>query len=62
VYPVGGIQEKLIAAKRQKLKEIILPDANRRDFEEVPEHVRRGLNVHFVKSFDDVASLLFKVG
>ena len=59
VYPVGGIQEKLIAAKRQRIKEIILPAANERDFAEVPEHVREGLTVHFVDNFAEVVALVF---
>jgi len=59
VYPVGGIREKLIAAKRQKLKNIILPAANARDVKEVPEHITRGLTIHYVKSFKEVAELVF---
>jgi ATP-dependent Lon protease len=59
VYPVGGIREKLLAAKRQKIRQVILPAANRRDYEEVPEHIRRGIGVHFVSHFDEVAALLF---
>lgn len=59
VYPVGGIREKLLAAKRQKLKHVILPDANRRDYAEVPEHIQRGIEVHFVKTFADVVEIAF---
>ncbi|MDZ7670643.1 MAG: endopeptidase La [Gammaproteobacteria bacterium] len=59
VYPVGGIREKLLAAKRQSIKQVILPAANRRDYEEVPDHIRRGIRVHFVDSFDDVVALVF---
>jgi ATP-dependent Lon protease len=59
VYPVGGIREKLLAAKRQKIRQVILPAANRRDYEEVPEHIRRGIEVHFVANFDEVAALVF---
>ncbi|MCZ6888071.1 MAG: endopeptidase La [Gammaproteobacteria bacterium] len=59
VYPVGGITEKLLAAKRQKITEVILPSANQRDFDEVPEHVREGLTVHFVESYQDVSKLIF---
>jgi ATP-dependent Lon protease len=59
VYPVGGIREKLLAAKRQKLRDVILPAANRREYEEVPESIRKGLRIHFVESFDEVARLLF---
>ncbi len=60
VYPVGGIREKLLAAKRQKLKRVILPAANRRDFEEVPEHIRQGIQVHFADTFDDVVAFAFR--
>ena len=60
VFPVGGIREKLIAARRAGLKEIILPADNQGEFEEVPEHVRKGLNVHFATHFDDIVPLLFR--
>jgi ATP-dependent Lon protease len=59
VYPVGGIREKLLAAKRQKIRDVILPEANRGDYEEVPDHIRQGLQVHFVSTFDEVADLAF---
>ena len=59
VYPVGGIREKLLAAKRQKIRHVILPAANRRDWEEVPDHIRRGIEVHFVEQFEEVVDLLF---
>ena len=59
VYPVGGIREKLLAARRLGLRNIILPEANRRDFDEIPESVRQGLRVTFVSHFDEVAALLF---
>jgi ATP-dependent Lon protease len=59
VYPVGGIREKLLAAKRQKLKRVILPAANLRDYEEVPEHIRHGIQVHFVETFADVVDIVF---
>jgi len=59
VFPIGGVREKLIAARRAGIKEILLPDDNRGEFDEVPEHVRRGLTVHFVSRFEDVAALLF---
>ncbi len=60
VFPVGGIREKLIAARRAGIKEIILPEDNRGDFEEVPEHVRKGLKVHFASRYEDVLPLLFE--
>jgi ATP-dependent Lon protease len=60
VLPVGGIREKVIAARRAGIKEILLPGANRGDFEGLPEHVRKGLSAHFVDAFPQVAELLFR--
>lgn len=59
VLPIGGVREKVIAARRQKIFELILPEANRGDFEELPDYLKQGLNVHFAKRFSDVASVLF---
>ncbi len=59
VYPVGGIREKLLAAKRQKIRHVILPAANERDWVEVPDHIRRGIQAHFAETFGDVAALIF---
>ncbi|MFW6350364.1 MAG: endopeptidase La [Thiohalospira sp.] len=59
VYPVGGIREKVIAAKRAKITEIILPEGNRRDFEELPDHVREGITVHFAERYRDIMPLVF---
>jgi ATP-dependent Lon protease len=59
VLPVGGIQEKMIAAKRIGLREVILPEANRGDFEELPEHVRDGMVAHFAAHYDDVEQVVF---
>ena len=60
VFPIGGVREKLIAARRAGIKEIILPEDNRGDFEEVPKHVRKGLTVHFASRFEDVVPHLFR--
>jgi ATP-dependent Lon protease len=59
VLPVGGIREKLIAARRAGIKELILPEANRGDFEELPAHIRAGLRVHFAGHYKDVAKIVF---
>jgi ATP-dependent Lon protease len=59
VYPVGGIREKLLAAKRQNLRHVLLPAANERDWEEVPEHIRHGIKVHFVADLQEVFELVF---
>jgi ATP-dependent Lon protease len=59
VFPVGGIREKVIAARRAGIRELILPVDNKGDFEDIPGHVREGFKVHFATTFDDVAPLLF---
>ncbi len=59
VLPVGGIREKVIAARRVGLKELILPEANRRDYEELPAHIHRGMKVHFVAHYGDVVRIAF---
>ena len=59
VFPVGGIREKVIAARRAKIKELILPEANRGDFEELPDHIREGVTVHFVTRFQEVVPIAF---
>jgi len=51
---VGGIKEKVLAAARFGIKEVILPDQNRSDWTEVPAEVRQKLKVHFVR---DIAEL-----
>ncbi|SFR58086.1 ATP dependent PIM1 peptidase. Serine peptidase. MEROPS family S16 [Marinobacter daqiaonensis] len=59
VLPVGGIREKVIAARRQKITTLILPDANQGDFNELPEYLKEGLTVHFAKHYNDVYQICF---
>ncbi|AEF53821.1 endopeptidase La [Marinomonas posidonica] len=59
VLAVGGIREKIIAAKRSKINEVILPEPNRRDFDELPESVKDGMTVHFAERFADVEKVVF---
>ncbi|TAJ95968.1 MAG: endopeptidase La [Gammaproteobacteria bacterium] len=59
VYPVGGIREKLVAARREGIVELILPEDNRRDYEELPAYLRKGLKTHFVKRYTEVAAIVF---
>ncbi|XP_044756409.1 lon protease homolog, mitochondrial isoform X2 [Coccinella septempunctata] len=59
VLPVGGIKEKTIAAKRSGVKCIILPDENRKDFNDLPKFITEGLEVHFVKQFDEIYQIVF---
>jgi ATP-dependent Lon protease len=57
VLPVGGIKEKILAAKRSKLKEIILPEENRKDVEDIKRIYIEGLKFHFVDSIMEVLEL-----
>jgi ATP-dependent Lon protease len=59
VLPVGGIREKVIAARRIKIYDLIMPEANKRDFDELPDNVREGVTVQFVKEYSDVAEILW---
>ncbi|HAK97267.1 MAG TPA: endopeptidase La [Planctomycetes bacterium] len=59
VMPVGGIKEKTIAAKRYRIADLIFPEENRKDFKELPAHVRRGLRPHYVGSFAEAAAIVF---
>ncbi|WP_290525273.1 endopeptidase La [Alcanivorax sp.] len=59
VLAVGGIREKVIAARRVGIREVILPDACRRDFDELPDYLKEGLTIHFAKQYSDVFSLLW---
>jgi ATP-dependent Lon protease len=54
VLPVGGIKEKVLAAKRAGIKTVIIPEKNRKDLDEVPESAKKNLSFKFVKRMDDV--------
>jgi len=59
VLAVGGIKEKTIAARRAGCRVLVYPQANRRDFEELPEYLREGLEAHFASTYDDVFAVAF---
>jgi len=59
VLPIGGIKEKIIAARRTGCKHLIFPEANRRDFDELPDYLKKGLNVNFAGSYEDVYKSAF---
>ncbi len=59
VLAIGGVREKVIAAKRLGIHQIIVPEANRGDVDELPEYVKEGVNFHFASHFRDIAKLLF---
>jgi len=57
VLPVGGIKDKVLAAFRAGLREVILPVENEKDLEDIPEEVRSVMQFHFVKEMDEVVAL-----
>ncbi len=59
VMPIGGVKEKVIAARRSELSEVLLPGANKEDFEMLPDHIKEGLTAHFVTTFGDVLKICF---
>jgi ATP-dependent Lon protease len=54
VLPIGGLKEKLLAAKRAGVKTVIIPKRNEKDLEDVPKHVRQGVHIVFAETMDDV--------
>ncbi|MDH3673096.1 MAG: endopeptidase La, partial [Gammaproteobacteria bacterium] len=59
ILAVGGIREKVIAARRAGTMELILPEENRGDFEELPEHIREDVEAHFVRQYKEVVPIIF---
>ena len=60
VLPVGGIKEKVLAARRAGIKNIILPAKNMDDLEEIPENAKSNMNFFPVKMLDEVFNLAIK--
>lgn len=54
ILPIGGVKEKVLAAKLAKIKHVLLPKLNRRDIEQISPHVLSGLSMHYVESMDEV--------
>ena len=59
VLPVGGIKEKVLAAKQAGINEVVIPFQNEKDLTEIPDHVRKGLNFHHVQKVTQVLALAF---
>lgn len=59
VLPIGGLREKTVAAKRNKIKHIIIPKANLRDLDDIPEIVKKGVTFHPVSRMEEVLDLVF---
>ncbi len=62
VLPVGGIKEKVLAARSAGVKHIILPAKNEKDLDEIPEHLRKDMTFHFVEKMDDVINFALGAG
>ncbi len=59
VLPIGGLKEKVIAARRNRIKRVLFPQGNVRDLEEIPAHVREGITFNPVSTMDEVLDLVF---
>lgn len=59
VLPIGGLKEKIIAAKMSGIKEVIIPEENKKDLDEIPSDVTQGIKIHAVKTMKEVCSIGF---
>lgn len=59
VMPIGGVKEKIIAAKRAKVKQVLLPKDNKEDFELLPDHIKEGIDAQFVGTCKEVLKICF---
>jgi ATP-dependent Lon protease len=57
VLPIGGLKEKVLAAHRQAIYELVLPKDNEKDLPDIPESIRKDMKLHFVTSMDEVLKL-----
>jgi len=60
VLPIGGLKEKILAAKRAQLTTVILPRRNKKDLEEIPKHLLKGIQLAFVETMDDVMKIALR--
>jgi ATP-dependent Lon protease len=59
VLPIGGLKEKVIAARRNRIKQVVFPTANQRDLDEIPAHVKEGITFHPVETMEEVIEKVF---
>ena len=57
VLPIGGLKEKILAARRAGITTVVIPKLNRKELEEIPTHLRRGLEIHLVDEVEEVLRL-----
>jgi len=60
VLPIGGLKEKILAAKRAGIKEVILPRRNEKDLEDIPKNIRKIMKFHLVDKMDEVLQIALK--
>jgi ATP-dependent Lon protease len=61
VLPIGGLKEKILAAQREGIEHVLLPEKNRATFESLPQNVKRRIKVTFVKNYSEVLEIMFGV-
>ncbi len=61
VMPIGGVKEKVIAAKRANVTNLIFPAENREDFEELDKHIKESISPNFVENFEEVLKICFPI-
>jgi ATP-dependent Lon protease len=59
VLPIGGVKEKVIAARRVNIPKLILPIDNKKDFQELPDYIKEGMEIHYVDYFNDVLKVVY---
>ncbi|HLP61452.1 MAG TPA: S16 family serine protease, partial [Candidatus Deferrimicrobium sp.] len=59
VMPIGGVKEKVIAARRANVGNVILPEENKEDFDRLDAHIKKNITPHFVSTFDEVLKICF---
>jgi len=59
ILPIGGLQEKIVAAQLKGIKSIIIPDKNKADFEELPDNAKKDIKINYVHNLEEVFKLIF---
>ena len=59
VLPIGGVKEKLMAAKHAQVNQILLPKDNQRDYQETPQFIKEGIQAHFVETYEEIFDIAF---
>lgn len=60
VLPIGGVKEKLLAARRAGIKQVVLPDKNKNDLIELPEEIKKSLQIHLIDRIEEAVDIIFK--